>query len=62
MEQFLRRLTRLEAGILDVLPLTRAENVRRIAEDADLPYKSLPEDVAEAIDLQRTRCAAEGQS
>ncbi|KUM90262.1 hypothetical protein AQI88_38840 [Streptomyces cellostaticus] len=61
MEQFLRRLTRLEAAILDVLPRTRAETVRQIVEKAGLPYESLSEDVAEAIGLQQTRRRAGGQ-
>lgn len=50
MEQFLRRLTRLEAGILDVLPRARAEHVRR---KTGLPYESLSEDVAQAIGMRR---------
>ncbi|WP_225827094.1 hypothetical protein [Streptomyces naphthomycinicus] len=61
MEQFLRRLTRLEAAILDVLSRTRAETVRQIVEKAGLPYESLSQDVAEAIGLQQGRRTAGGQ-
>ncbi|MGW3210092.1 hypothetical protein [Streptomyces sp. NPDC001135] len=53
MGQFLRRLTRLEAGILDVPARTGAEHVRRIVEKAGLPYESFSEVVAEAPGMQR---------
>ncbi|MET9062833.1 hypothetical protein ABZX99_34050 [Streptomyces antibioticus] len=61
MEQFLRRLTRLEAAILDVLSRTRAETVRQVMEKAGLPYESLSQDVAKAIGLQQARRTAGGQ-
>jgi hypothetical protein len=53
MKQFLRRLTRLEAGILDVLPRAEPSLVLQILEKYGLPYESLSEAVAEAVGIQR---------
>ncbi|WP_164835972.1 hypothetical protein [Actinacidiphila soli] len=55
MEQFLHRLTRLEVGILDVLPRAEPGFVRKILEKYGVPYESVSEDFAEAVGMQRPR-------
>lgn len=53
MEQFLRRLARLEAALTDAAPYAEPGVLAGIVEKAGLPYESLSEDVAEAIGLER---------
>ncbi|MFH9016594.1 hypothetical protein ACH4C6_35500 [Streptomyces sp. NPDC017943] len=60
MERFLRRLARLEAGLIDCAYYAKPGVLAGIVEKAGLPYESLSEDVAYAIGMTPRR-PSEGQ-
>jgi hypothetical protein len=49
VQQFVRRLSRLRAGILDILTRTKPRQVRELLLRVGIDHESLPVDLAEAI-------------
>jgi hypothetical protein len=55
VQQFVRRLNRLRAGILDILTRTRPRQVRELLLRVGMDRESLPGDLADAIDYPLDR-------
>ncbi|MBP2319867.1 hypothetical protein JOF56_000252 [Kibdelosporangium banguiense] len=55
VQQFVRRLGRLRAGILDILARTKPRQVRELLLRVDIDHESLPADLASIIDYPRDR-------
>lgn len=57
VQQFVRRLTRLRAGIVDILTRAKPRQVRELLLRVGLDRAALPEDLADAIGYPRDRDA-----
>lgn len=55
VQQFVRRLGRLRAGILDILARTKPRQVRELLLRVGIDHESLPADLASTIDYPRDR-------